>query len=433
MSTANIDTVVIGAGQAGLAVSRQLTLSGADHVVLDRGRVAESWRSERWDSLNLLTPNWMSRLPGWLYTGADQEGYMSAGRYVRFLESYASSFEAPVLSGTTVDEVSQAADGYRVVTDKETWRTRHVIIATGPFGRPKIPGALKRLDPAVAAVTASRYRNPAQLPAGGVLVVGASSSGLQIAEELARAGRRVILAVGRHTRMPRRYRGMDIFWWLERTGRLARTIDEMPDAALARRDPSMQLVGRNDPNRHPQDLDLAALQAQGVRLVGRLEGVDGTTTRFRGDLAEKVDDADARMHRFLDAVDRHIEETGLTAEVWPGSRPRPVDPPAETSTLDLRTEGVGTVLLATGYRPHVPWLRLPITTPDGAIEQHRGVTRAPGVYVVGQRFQHRRDSTFIDGARHDARDVVAHLSAARHALDVNGRPGAAGMECSKHG
>ena len=199
-----IDTVVIGAGHAGLAVSRLLTQAGRDHVVLDRGRLAESWRSERWDSLNLLSPNWMTRLPGWLYGGADQEGYMSAGGFVRYLEKYADSFAAPVETGTTVHElVSGPGSGYRVVTDRGTWQARYVVVATGPWGQPHVPTSMERLDPGIELVSSSYYRNPARLQAGGVLVVGASASGVQIADELARAGRDVVIAVGRHTRMPR--------------------------------------------------------------------------------------------------------------------------------------------------------------------------------------------------------------------------------------
>jgi putative flavoprotein involved in K+ transport len=406
-----IDTVVVGAGHAGLAVSRLLSATGHEHVVLERGRVGERWRTERWDSLHLLTPNWMNRLPGWEYRPPAPDAYLSADGFVRLLDRYVASFDAPVIESANVEEVSRAprASGHRylVVTDQGTWRARHVVVATGPHGAPNVPAHL----PAGGAevVTSAQYRNPTQLPSGGVLVVGASSSGVQIADELARAGRPVVLAVGRHTRMPRRYRGMDIFWWLSNTGRLARTIDDVPDISAARRETSMQLVGRNDPDLRSQDLDLAALQAGGVRLTGRLERLTAGRARFRDDLPDTVAAADRRMRRFLDAVDDHVERVGLGREVWPSARPRAVDIPSAAAPMDLRAEGIGTVLLATGYRPHYPWLRLPVTAPDGSIEQYRGVTAAPGVYVVGQRFQHRRDSGFIDGARHDAAAVVSHL------------------------
>jgi putative flavoprotein involved in K+ transport len=404
-----IDTVVVGAGHAGLATSRMLHAAGRDHVVLDRGRVGQRWHTERWDSLHLLTPAWMTRLPGWEYAGPDADGFLSAGEFVRTLEHYAASFAAPVVGSTTVQTVTRKGpDRYDVVTDRSTWRARHVVVATGPHGVPHVPAALAgRSD--VETLTSNRYRNPAQLAPGGVLVVGASSSGTQIADELARAGRDVVLAVGRHTRMPRCYRGMDIFWWLQSTGRTARTIDEVRDPEAARHEPSMQLVGRPGQERAGHDLDLAALQARGVRLTGRLESIAGSAAAFADDLSESVAASDRTMHRFLDAVDSYVDQAGLTAEVWPANRPRAFDVPPTPRRLHLGVERLGTVLLATGYWPDHSWVDLPIKSADGAIRQYRGMTDAPGVYVVGQRFQHRRDSGFIDGARHDAHAVVTHL------------------------
>jgi putative flavoprotein involved in K+ transport len=399
-----VDTVVIGAGHAGLAVSRLLTESGRDHVVLDRGEIAERWRTERWDSLHLLTPNWLARLPGWYHGGADLDGFMSASRFVSYLERYAESFAAPVLAGTTVQELVESRGAYRLVTDHGTWHAQHVIIATGPHGVPYLPSGLDATD----VLTANRYRNPDQLTSGGVLVIGASSSGVQIADELNRAGRDIFLSVGRHTRMPRNYRGMDIFWWLESTGRLARTVDEVADPAAARREPSMQLVGQPGQT-HPRDIDLVTLQANGVRLLGRFDGLDGGRARFRPDLSDVAGAADEQMYRVLDSIDEHIAQAGLTHEVWPAHLPPRLQIRAQDRVLDLSRERIGTVLVAAGYRPDYPWLRLPITAADGSIRQYRGVTPAPGVYVVGQRFQHRRDSGFIDGARYDARTVVRHL------------------------
>ena len=404
-----IDTVIIGAGHAGLAVSRLLTLEGRDHVLLDRGRVAESWRTARWDSLHLLTPNWMARLPHWRHTGADADDFMSASQFVNYLERYAASFSAPVLAGVHVLEVSAVAQGYRVVTDSATWLARHVVVATGPGHRPRTPAAVQGLSPKVQVTTSADYRNPRQVADGGVLVVGASASGVQIADELAAAGRKVVVAVGSHTRLPRDYRGMDIYWWLDRTGRLARTIEQVPDPEAARREPSLQLVGRGSHLTQARQLDLATLQARGVRLAGHLVASEGRRVRFADDLTHSVVGAERRMHRFLDAVDRHVDASGLTQEVWSPERPRAVrlqDPP---ESLDLVAEGIRTVVLATGYRQSHPWLTLPITAPDGSIRQRRGRTEAPGVFVVGQRFQHRRDSGMVDGARRDAAMVVADL------------------------
>jgi putative flavoprotein involved in K+ transport len=404
-----IDTVVIGAGHAGLAVSNLLGRLGRDHVVLDRGRIGESWRSERWDSLRLLTPRWMTRLPGGAYSGPDQEGFMSVPELVDHLERYADASGTPLVPGTTVLDVSQSRGRYHVATDNGSWLADNVVVATGPTGRPHMPDGVERLDPDIAVLPSSQYRNPSQLPPGGVLVVGASASGTQIADELARSGRRVVLAVGSHNRMPRSYRGMDVFWWLEQTGRLAREDDGRSLDATAPREPSLQLAGRAPNDHRGTAADLSVLQDLGVELVGRLGRIHPHRVDFKHDLGRTVREADARLTRFLDAVDAFVDRTHLTDEVEPGIRPRPVRVHHSRSRLDLKAEGIGTVLLATGFRPHHPWLNVPVVAPDGRIRQYRGATLAPGLYTVGQWFQHRRDSTFIDGARFGAHDVVSHL------------------------
>ena len=272
-------------------------------------------------------------------------------------------------------------------------------LMAGPTCPPACLACLGRLE----VLTANSYRNPAALPPGGVLVVGASASGVQIADELSRAGREVSLAVGRHTRMPRRYRGMDSFWWLAATGRLARTIDEMPDIGAARRENSLQLVGNPDPCLRGRDLDLGVLQARGVRLAGQARGrrrhsrVVQQRPRRNG---RRRRPEDAPLPRRRRSVRRRCRPH---SEVLPPMRPRPVKVSDPVSRLDLAAENIGTVLVAAGYRPYHPWLHLPVLAPDGSIRQRRGVTSVPGLYVVGQSFQHRRDSGFIDGARHDAR------------------------------
>lgn len=408
-----VDTVVIGAGHAGLAVSNLLSAAGREHIVLERGRVGERWRSERWDSLHLLTPNWMTRLPNWDDRPASPDGYLSADAFARLLARYAASFAAPVLERTCVEEVIRmpSADAFLISTDRGRWQASNVVVATGPHGRARIPSAIQGAYLAsLEVLSARRYRNPQQLPPGGVLVVGASSSGVQIADELARAGRRVVIAVGRHTRMPRRYRGRDIFWWLDRTGRLARTIDEVRDPVAARSEPSLPLAGRNEPELFGRNLDLAMLQANGVRLVGRLERVGGDRAWFGDDLAETVAAAQQQMGRFLDLVDEYISRAGIGRELPEPDRPRAVGLRPPPLSLDLRAEEINTIVLATGFRAHHPWLRLPVVMPDGTIDQYRGVTAVPGLYVVGQRFQHRRDSGFIHGARFDAAAVVGHLT-----------------------
>ena len=412
-----IDTVVIGAGQAGLAASRCLTEHGVDHVVLERGRVAERWRSERWDSLQLLSPNWMTRLPGWSYRGPDPHGFMTAGEVAAFFQAYAAAYAAPVVEDRAVVSVDRADGGFAVMTNSDRWTARKVVIATGWCDRPAVPAIAGRLDPAINHVTPSAYRNPASLPDGGVLVVGASATGVQLADELHRAGRDVVVAVGSHTRAPRRYRGMDIFWWLEQIGRFDRTIDEIDDPVAARTEPSLQLVGRTDHT----NLDLATLAGAGVRLTGRLTGIDGHRVGFAADLATSVAAADARMYRILADIDAHVAAAGLTREVLDPEPQATLITTGSPTTMDLRARGITSVVWATGHRRSYPWLHVPVLDARGEIRQHRGVTPVDGLYVLGQRFQHHRNSNFIDGVGRDATFVADHLTG-RTTATVDLRP-----------
>jgi putative flavoprotein involved in K+ transport len=401
-----IDTVVIGAGHAGLATSRLLTAAGRDHIVLDRGRLAESWRASRWDSFRLLTPNWMTRLPGWRYQGDDPEGFMTASQLTGYLEDYAQAFGSPVQSWTRVTDVASFADGYRVTTTQDSWLARNVVMATG--FRAHVPGQGARLDPTIRQIHATGYRNPDQLPDGGVLVVGASASGAQIATELRHVGRGVVLAVGRHTRLPRRYRGMDVMWWLEQIGALSRTIDQVRDPRMARREPSIQLSGKATAD----ELNLSTLNKAGVVITGRLMHADGHRVHFGNDLPATLADAEARLLRTLAKIDRFIESNRLEEEVFPKRPVCPMNVTSELNELDLSAAGISTIVWATGFRHRYPWLRVPVTDRHGDVRQYRGVTSAPGLYVIGQRFMHRRDSSFIDGARHDARTITDHIEGA---------------------
>jgi putative flavoprotein involved in K+ transport len=397
-----VETLIVGAGQAGLAVSRCLTAQGADHVVVERGRIAERWRTARWDSLRMLTPNWMSRLPAWSYPGPDPDGYMAASELAGYLEHYADSFAAPVHENTTVELVETVAGGLRVVTDQGTWLARNVIVATGTENRAYVPQAASGIGPEIHQLTAARYRGPGQVPGGGVLVVGASASGAQIADELRRAGRPVVISVGRHARLPRCYRGRDILWWMERAGVLGQTIDQVHDARVARRAPSMQLSGRG----YPVALD--ALAAGGVRLAGRLVAADGHRLRFADDLPATIAGAQARMERLLRTIDGYLAHRGGEG-AGPADPPAPFTAPAGPVELDLRRAGIGTVIWATGYQPAYPWLRIPVLDRHGQIAHSRGVTSVPGLYVLGLKFQYRRNSSFVDGVASDARFVAAHV------------------------
>ena len=328
---------------------------------------------------------------------------MAAPELVSYLEDYAGSFTAPVHENTTVELVEASGSGLRVVTDQGTWLARNVVVATGTENRAYVPPAASGIDPGIHQLTVGRYQGPHQVPGGGVLVVGASASGVQIADELRRAGRPVVISVGRHARIPRRYRGRDILWWMDQAGILGHTIDQMRDARSARRAPSLQLSGRSN---HPVGLE--ALAAGGVRLVGRLVAADGQRLSFADDLPAMIGAAQARMERLLRTIDGYITHSGGDG-AGPADPPAPFTAPAGPVRLDLRRAGIGTVIWATGYEPAYPWLRIPVLDRHGEIAHRRGVTSVPGLYVLGLKFLHYRNSTFVDGVGSDARFVAAHL------------------------
>jgi putative flavoprotein involved in K+ transport len=401
-------TVVIGAGQAGLAMSRCLAERGVDHVVLERGEVANSWRTERWDSLRLLTPNWQRRLPGLGYDGDDPDGFSTMPEVIAFLDDYAHAISAPVQTGTRVISVRRTDAGYLVATDRGDWHGRTVVIATGACNIPSVPRLAEALPPATQTLTPLAYRNPDQLEPGGVLVVGASASGIQLAHEIHRSGRPVTLAVGEHIRAPRVYRGRDIQWWMDAAGVLDQRYDQVDDLARARKVPSLQLVG--SPER--ATLDLNALSAIGVRLVGRLAGISDGRLQFSGSLRNQCALSDLKMNRLLDAFDRWATETGLDGEVEPPHRLPPTEAPENPPLLlDLARGGIRTILWATGFRPDYSWLEVPVLDRKGQIRHDGGVVASPGMYVMGLPFLRRRKSPLIDGAGDDARDLCDHLAA----------------------
>lgn len=403
---AHLPAVIIGGGQAGLAMSRCLSERRVDHIVLERGRLAERWRSERWDSLRLLTPSWMSRLPGHRYRGDAPDGFMTAREVVGLLESYAASFAAPLHTGTTVLALGRETGRFVVATDRGVWTADAVVIATGACDTPRVPGFAAALPGHVDQLVPSRYRNPDRLPMGGVLVVGASATGLQLAEEIHRSGRPVTLAVGRHTRMPRRYRGRDILWWLDRMGALDEPVDGLADLAARRAQPSLQLVGRPD----HLTLDLDALERLGVRLVGRVTAVEGAVVRLADDLPETTADADRRLARLLDRIDAFAGTAELATGADPAERPTPFAPPTAPTALDLDAAGIRSVLWATGFVRRYPWLELPVLDADGEIRHRGGVTPQPGLYALGLPLLRTRKSTFIDGVGADAAALADHLT-----------------------
>ena len=399
-------TLVIGAGQAGLAMSHCLQSAAVDHVVLERGEVANSWRSERWDSLRLLTPNWMTRLPGHHYEGPDSDGYMTAAETASFLNGYRQRLSAPIQTQTGVDSVRVRHDGrFDVHTSQGMWRSESVVVATGAFSSPNRPALADALPARIHQVLPTIYRNPDSINGDRVLVVGASSTGVQIADELARAGRQVTVATGNHVRVPRSYRGRNIHFWLERLGLLDERWDDVDDIVRARRTPSFQLVG--SPSQ--RSVDLAALQRVGVRVVGRLAGVTDRHLQFSGSLANVVNSADLKMGRLLTSIDDHIDQAGLGADVGPADRPDPIDLIDPTVSIDL--SDIDAVVWATGHRPHYPWLPTEALDRKGAIVHDGGVMAIPGMYVLGLPFLRRRKSSFLDGVGSDAVELTPHLLA----------------------
>jgi putative flavoprotein involved in K+ transport len=397
---------IIGAGQAGLAMSRNLTLRSIDHVVFERGEVANSWRKERWDSLRLLTPNWQSRLPGYSYRGTDPDGYRTMPETVDFLAGYAASIAAPVKTHTRVLRVSSAPDGYRVATDQGDWRCRCVVIASGACNIASVPKTAQSLPSMITSMTPMRYRHIGDIPDAGVLIVGASATGIQLAEEIHGSGRPVTLAVGEHVRAPRVYRGRDIQWWMDTSGLLDTGLDEVDDVGRVRDVPSMQLIGT--PQR--RNISLNHLQDIGVRIVGRLAGLEGGKAQFSGSLANVCRLADLKQNRLLAGIDDWAEKAGVGREASP-ERPAPTRVPDDPMlTMSLSLAGIRTVLWATGYHPDYSWLDVDVLDRKSRLRHRGGVVDAPGMYALGLPFMRRRKSSLIDGVGDDARDLSAHLA-----------------------
>ena len=417
-------TVIIGAGHAGLAMSRCLAERSIDHVVLERGEVANSWKTERWDSLRLLTPNWQSRLPGYGYEGDDPDGYRTMPEAIAFIEGYAQIISAPVQTHTKVLSVRQGDGDYRITTNQGQWQCQSVVLATGACNIPQIPAIADAVPSRITTLTPMQYRNPGQLEEGGVLVVGASASGIQIAEEIHRSGRPVTLSVGEHIRAPRVYRGRDIEWWMDAAGVHDERYDAIDDIVRARNVPSLQLVG--SPERRM--IDLNSLASIGVKLMGRFAGVNDGKAQFSGSLRNQCAMSDLKMNRLLDAIDEWATEKGLDGELDPPRRFAPTQVEASPPLgMDLADGGIRTIVWATGYRPDYSWLHVPVMDRKGRVRHDGGVVEVPGMYLMGMQFLRRRKSALIDGAGDDARDLSAHLagylneqSAAR--LAVRSRP-----------
>ena len=406
MPIEQVETLIIGGGQAGLTMSHRLKQRGCAHLVLERHRIAERWRSERWDGLRFQFPNWSVRLPDFPFAHADRDGFATGSEIAGFIAAYAAFIAAPVRCGVNVAALRyrDGAPGFAAETSDGVIEADNVVVATGPYQRAMIP-ALLREDAGIFQLHASRYRNPGQLPPGAVLVIGSGASGAQIAEELLRAGRRVYLSVGRHRRMPRRYRGRDLIWWLDVMGLLQRPTEQRgPDRSL----PLITGAFGGD------TIDFRRFAAEGVTLLGRMEAANGGVIDFAPDLAERLAYGDASYAIFLDMMDAHVEQYGLEMPQDPDARaglPDPPRPPEPLRRLDLRAAGIVAVIWATGYCFDFGWIHVPVLNPQGEPVHVRGITDVPGMYFLGLQWLSKLNSSLLSGVGEDAADLADHIAA----------------------
>ncbi|ACY17236.1 MSMEG_0569 family flavin-dependent oxidoreductase [Haliangium ochraceum] len=404
VETVSVPVVVIGAGQAGLATSYLLKQARVEHVVLERHRPGHAWRSERWDSFCLVTPNWQCQLPGHPYAGSDPDGFMVKDEIAAYLEAYVASFDPPLRQGVEVQRVSRAADGYRVQTGDVAYLCDALVVATGGYHSPRVPACARLVPADVHQLHSGSYRNPAALPPGAVLVVGSGQSGCQIAEDLHLAGRQVHLAVGSAPRCARRYRGRDVVAWLDEMGHYRRPIDSFPDPDEVRRKTNHYVTGRDGGH----DLDLRRFATEGMRLYGTLDDIDEHGLRFRPDLRSNLDAADDVYRRINASIDAYIAEHDIDAE--PGSVYEPVWTPAEEdASLSWSDAAITSVIWCTGFGANYEWIDLPVFDDAGHPVHERGVTDAPGLFFVGLPWLHTWGSGRFCGVGDDARFIVSQV------------------------
>lgn len=397
------NVVIIGAGHSGLAMSRALTRQSIEHVVIDQGQPGNAWRTQRWDSLKTLTPNWANGLPGMPYKGADPDGFMAAFEVANQIERYADCISAPLQTATRVERVQYLSDRYFVETSQGPIVCEALVIATGAASRAHVPVLGNHLPSQIVQITPDRYKSPADLPHGDVLVVGASATGVQLARELQLTGRQVTLSVGNHVRLPRSYRGKDIEYWLDRSGVYDERAEDLPDVSRARFVPSPQLIGDGE-------VDLNALQRIGVDVVGRLSALRDGQALFSGGLSNAITSADLKMHRLLDRVDRFIECSSTFHTDQDPDRPAPTMV-TDTPRLSQNLVGgsIASLVWATGFRPDHAWLDMPVFDRRGQIRHTSGVCPVPGLFVLGLPILRQRRSQHISGAASDTSALSKHL------------------------
>jgi putative flavoprotein involved in K+ transport len=411
MSSQETEVLVVGAGQAGVAMSEHLSGYGVPHLVVERHRIAERWRSQRWDSLVANGPAWHDRFPGMEFDGLGPDDFAPKEQVADYFVAYAEKIGAPIRCGVEVTSVRRnpGRPGFRVQTSEGVIDARYVVAATGPFQRPVIPAIIPD-GTAVVNIHSSSYRNPRQLPDGAVLVVGAGSSGVQIADELRRSGRTVYLSVGPHDRPPRRYRGRDFVWWL---GVLGKWEAATPPAGAEH--VTIAVSGAHGGH----TVDFRDLAASGINLVGRAVSFDNGTMRFAPDLGDNIAGGDASYLSLLDEADAYVERNGLDLPEEPDARILGPDPECVTRpVLDLNfaRAGVTSVIWATGFAVDYGWLHVGALDGRGRPKHQRGVSSEPGVYFLGLPWQSRRGSSFIWGVWHDARYIADHIQMQRSYL-----------------
>ncbi len=405
-----VEVAIIGGGQAGLALSYYLTQQGRPHIVIEQGRVGEVWRSGRWDSFTLNTPNWMTQLPGFPYQGDDPDGFLPREDVVTYLERYASSFHAPLHCGVRVTSVRQrtGGDGYVVETNNVAFEARSVVLATGAFPKAKLPEASAALAVDICQMHTSEYRNPQALPPGAVLVVGTGQSGCQIAEDLHESGRQVYLSTSSCGRIPRRYRGRDNTWWLARTGFFDRTLDQLPSPNV-KFACNPQLSG----NHGGRDINLRQFARQGMILLGRVQAAQGKQIMLAPDLEENLARADAFAAQITRGIDEYIKKMGMEVEANGTNDEAPSNDALPTKpilTLDLQAAGISTVIWACGYKLDYGWVEVPIFDEGGYPVHQRGVTAFPGLYFLGLHWLYKMKSALFYGVGEDAAFIASAIA-----------------------
>jgi putative flavoprotein involved in K+ transport len=402
---ATVDVAIIGAGQAGLATSWHLKQAGVDHVVLEAGRVAETWRTRRWDSFRLVTPNRFVRLPGAEYDGPDPDGFISLAELIDHLQSWSNSFDAPVEENTTVTSLDAGNGSFRLSLASGTVKARSVVVASGAYQRPHRPHGAELLPKGVVQLFAEEYSNPADLPPGAVLVVGSGQTGCQLADEIHQSGRKVFLACGRCVWIPRRLHGHDMVWWMVESGYMDRTPDKLPS-------PQARFLGNPQATGHHggRDLHFRVLHDMGVELLGRYAGAEGTKILLADDLAASVDFGDARLADMLKFIEDYCAASGTTAPTF--EMPLPLRLKTRTE-LDVAKDGIGAVIWTSGYRPDYGWVKFPVFDDMGFPVQTDGRTAVPGLYFMGVHWMRKAKSSILQGVGEDAEVVARQVVEAR--------------------